>query len=62
METLKMTIELTYDAEIMHGGNKDKESKEWFFNQILKGDNLILHSNEIGDEVGEVKIIKIFGK
>jgi len=58
MTKIKMLIELKYNASIMHGGNKDKEAKDWFFNEILK-DKLILHSNEIGDEIGEIKLLKI---
>ncbi len=56
MKKIKLLVELKYDANIMHG--KDKEATDWFFNHVLK-DKLILHSNEIGDEIGEVKIIKI---
>jgi hypothetical protein len=61
MKKIKMVVELNYDAEMMHNGNKDKESKDWFFNEILisKRGDLRLHSNEIGDEIGEIKVIKI---
>ena len=58
-KTLKLEIELTYDAESMHGN--DKDATDWFFKSILKSKrkkDLILHSNEIGDEIGTVKIIK----
>lgn len=58
MSKLIMTIELNYDADLMHGD--DKESIDWFYN-LLKNDKLILHSNEIGDEVGTVKVLKISG-
>lgn len=44
---------------MMHGGDKDPEAKEWFFNDILQEDLLLLHSNSIGDTVGEVKILEI---
>lgn len=54
---IKLEIELTYDQESMHGDNK--EAIKWFFEEILQQDLLILHSNEIGDEIGTVKIIKI---
>ena len=60
MKKLKLLIELKYDDKSMHG--KDKESIDWFFNDILKSkrkNDLILHSNEIGDEIGEVKVITI---
>ena len=40
----------------MHGN--DKEAINWFYNNILK-DTLILHSNEIGDKIGAVKIKRI---
>ncbi len=62
VKKIKMLIELSYDAELMHGGNRDKEAKDWFFNDILgskKKDDLIFHSNEIGDTIGEIKILKI---
>lgn len=57
MKTINLNIELTYDDEIMHG--KDKEAIDWFYECILtdtKGD-LLLHSNEIGDTVGDVKVL-----
>ena len=56
MKKIKFEAVLTYDNKIMHGN--DKESRDWFFNEILK-DKLILHSNEIGDEIGTVKITRI---
>lgn len=54
---MKMLVELRYDASIMHG--RDKEAKDWFFNEILKKDKLILHSNEIGDEIGIIKVLEV---
>jgi len=60
MKTLKLEIELKYDAKMMHGN--DKESIGWFYEDILmshRKKDLILHSNEIGDEVGEVKVLKV---
>jgi hypothetical protein len=56
MKKIKFEASLTYDNNIMHG--KDKEAINWFYNEILK-DTLILHSNEIGDEIGTVKIKRI---
>jgi hypothetical protein len=52
---LKLTIEVNVDENIFD----DSESgKLWLENEILIGDGtLILHSNEIGDTVGEVKKI-----
>ena len=56
MKKIKFEATLTYDNNIMHG--KDKAAINWFYNEILK-DTLILHSNEIGDEIGTVKITRI---
>jgi hypothetical protein len=59
MTKLVMTIELDYDAELMHGD--DQESKDWFFNQILCESlgELMLHSNDMGDTVGTVRVISV---
>ncbi len=57
MTKLKLTIELDYDAEIMH--QDDPDAIEWFFLDILQEDLLFLHSNEIGDVIGTVKVLEI---
>ena len=57
MKTLKMVVELTYDDEIMHG--KDPEAIEWFTTEVLGDEELILHSNELGDSVGFIKMVEI---
>jgi hypothetical protein len=50
---LKLTIEIKLDDDLY--GCSDEE-KLWMENEILVGDgNLILHSNEIGDVIGEIK-------
>ena len=56
MKKLKLLIELEYDDEIMHEDNED--AIEWFFKDVL-GDGLLLHSNEIGDTIGEVKVLEV---
>jgi len=59
MTKIVMTIELDYDAELMHGD--DPESKNWFFGQILNKDlgKLVLHSDDIGDTVGTVRVVSV---
>lgn len=57
MTKLGLTIELDYDAEIMH--QDDPDAIEWFFTYILQEDLLFLHSNEIGDVIGTVKVLEI---
>ena len=62
MKTIKLLIELKYNAMLMHGGDGDKEAKEWFFKDILGGDKLVLFSGEIDDGVGDVKVLEINAK
>jgi hypothetical protein len=60
MEKIKLEVELSYDATLMHGN--DKESIKWFYKDILmsrRKNDLFLHSNEIGDEIGTIKVLKI---
>lgn len=50
---LKITIEVKLDDSVY--GNSEDE-KLWMENEILVGDgSLSLHSNEIGDTLGEIK-------
>ena len=62
MKKLTLLVELNYDDDIIHGC--DEDGVEWFYNSVLFGkakdsESLILHSNEMGDEVGEIKIVGI---
>ena len=58
MSVVRLEIVLEYDAGVMYGN--DPESREWFFNKILGDEGaLILHSNEIGDDVGIVKVLRV---
>ena len=51
-----MTIELEYDADIMHCG--DPDGVKWFYDEVLGADSgLALFSGEIGDIVGTVQVI-----
>lgn len=62
MAKIHLEIELEYDADTMY--SDDAESRAWFFDTILSGrrGDLILHSNEIGDELGPVAVLKCGGK
>lgn len=56
MARLRLTIELEYDAEMMHG--YDPDSINWFMDDILGGDHLSLRdSGDLGDEVGQVRVV-----
>jgi hypothetical protein len=51
-----MKLRITIDIELANAYTLDEDEKLWMENEILIGDgNLILHSNEIGDEIGVVK-------
>ncbi|MBC8522306.1 hypothetical protein H8D29_00090 [PVC group bacterium] len=59
---LILTIELDVD-EVFYGTSK--EEINWLKNGILFDEckeGLYLHSNEIGDEVGSIKVLKIEDK
>lgn len=62
MAKLRLEIELEYDDELMH--SNDKVAIKWFHEEILLGDSglLLLHSNELGDNVGKVRGIKILAE
>ena len=61
MKKLILEVELEYDDDHMHG--VDPDAIEWFRQDILMGEaegsELILHSNEIGDEVGTIKVLNV---
>lgn len=60
MARLNLHIELEYDADLMHSGDNDKEAKAWFLREILSDDgSLVLHSNEVGDSLGTVKVLSV---
>ena len=63
MKTFILKVELKVDDLLMYGGDEDLESKKWFRNQVLlhpkKGECLRLFSDCIGDEVGEIKVLKL---
>jgi hypothetical protein len=54
---IQLCIELDYDDDIWH--SDCIEDKLWFYNDILSIEygKLSLFSNEIGDMIGDVKII-----
>lgn len=59
MKTIKIEAEFTYDDELFPD---TKEEQDWFYNEILLEENLCVHSNEIGDEVGSLKISNLKSK
>ena len=57
MRTLRLVVDLEYDDDSMHG--TDPQAIAWFRDEVLGKEALRLHSNEIGDEVGIVRVIDL---
>jgi hypothetical protein len=56
MKTVKMLVELTYDNDMMH--EDDADGIAWFNDEVLGGE-VVAWSNEIGDELGFIKVLEI---
>jgi hypothetical protein len=58
MKTIRLTIDLTYDDELMH--EDDSDGIEWF-KSILLGDSLQLFEfGDICDTLGLVKVVEMW--
>lgn len=51
---MKIIIELEIDLGNSFFDPKENEEVDWFYNEVLNPKTLYLHSNEIGDLVGEI--------
>lgn len=66
MRIITLEVELTYDADMMHGD--DPDGVESFRSLVLQNDGvneenkLLLHSNFLDDPLGEVRVISIKGE
>lgn len=58
MAKLQLVIELDFDDKIYGAFSDDESERDWFYNHLL-GDELILHSNLVGDAVGSVTVVNI---
>jgi hypothetical protein len=57
MKTIRLTVDLTYDEQVMHGS--EPEEIEWF-KSILLGDYLELGEfGDLGDMIGSVKVVEM---
>jgi hypothetical protein len=57
MRTIRLTIDLTYDEQVMHGN--EPEEIEWFTRMLL-GDDLELGDfGDLGDMIGSVKVVEM---
>jgi hypothetical protein len=58
MKQITMTVVLEFDEEMMCDWDEEAQ-REWFFEAVLDPETLVLHSNEIGDEVGRIVSVDI---
>lgn len=59
MAKLRLEIELEYDADMMYGNDSKWTGWTWFIEKVLGApEGLTLVSDEIGDEVGIVKVLR----
>jgi hypothetical protein len=56
MKTIKLLVELTYNNDAMH--EDDADGIAWFKDEVLGGE-MVAWSNEIGDELGFIKVLEI---
>ena len=55
---MKLKVELEIDLGDNFINENDIEEKVWLFETILTKEELILHSNDIGDSIGTITSIK----
>lgn len=62
---MKIKLLIEVDLSAFAFDVKDEESVKWFKDDVLlnktENSGLVLHSNEIGDDLGIVKVLEIVG-
>lgn len=59
MKTIKMTVEFTYDEEMIHGLDSEL-GQDWFLHEVLEGPDLqLLDVGDVGDVLGTIKVTGI---
>jgi hypothetical protein len=51
MTKIKIEVEFEVDDSLWGANSEDQEERDWFWKEILPSATLILHSNEVGDEI-----------
>ncbi len=54
---IKLTLEIELHEAVADGA--DDGMLEWLENDVLSKENLYIHSNEIGDDIGKVESVKV---
>jgi len=58
MKKIFISGELVIDENMLYEKD-DEESTSWFYNEILLGEGLLVHSNEIEDTIGRLWIRRL---
>ena len=62
----KVTLLVEFELDGFGEVPEEKESDDWFIENVLKweghGNALILFSNHLGDELGQVKVLELNGE
>jgi hypothetical protein len=58
MTKIKIEVEFEVD-DFWCANSKDQEERDWFWKEILPNATVILHSNEVGDEIASTNELKI---
>jgi hypothetical protein len=57
---ITLLIELAYNAKTIYEDSQD--GFDWFKKEILYGNGLLMHSNEMGCTLGNVKVLSVIEK
>ncbi len=55
---MKIKIEMVVDLGDSMIDFKNKDELTWFKKEVMKKEDIKIHSNEIGDELGEIEDLK----
>jgi len=59
MTKIKIEVEFEVDDSFWCANSEDQEERDWFWKEILPNATVILHSNEVGDEIASTNELKI---
>ena len=58
--SVKILVEVEFEIDDIWSANSvDQEERAWFWNKVIPSCNILLHSNEVGDTVGETNTFTI---
>lgn len=56
---MRLTVDVTFDHVIGQSAtSSDRDERAWF-NELINGPELFIHSNEVGCTIGELRVVSI---